>query len=147
MLDARERRTIPRVETTLRAKAFPSAADCVVADFNERGARLRFEQGAPPAGGRLIVVIWTTGLAFEGQVCWRTGSDIGLRFIRRCDFRSRVPSDFWAARSAWLRSRPKLKRRMLKAATFTVTPRAIGWADRGRVASSALAGMRRQPEL
>jgi len=137
----KERRSAPRVTTTLRAKAFPGAADCVVADFNERGARVRFDQNGP-TGGRLILVIWSTGLAFEAQVCWRAHGDVGVRFVRRCDFRSRVPSDFWAARSVWLESRPKFRRRMLKNATFTVTPRAMARVDHRRAGSAAAAAAR-----
>ncbi len=107
-----ERRAIPRQLTTLRGKAFPGNVDCVVKDYNERGARLQFI-GAGPEGDQFILVVWSTGLAFEGQVRWRAGEEVGLRFLRNCDFRGRTPAFFWAARAEWLRSRPKLSRRKL----------------------------------
>jgi len=107
-----ERRALPRQQTTLRGKAFPGGFDCVVRDYNERGARLQFV-GARPEADQFILVLWATGLAFEGQVRWRAGEELGLRFLRSCDFRGRTPAFFWAARAEWLRSRPKLSRRKL----------------------------------
>lgn len=107
-----ERRALPRQPTTLRGKAFPGNFDCVVKDYNERGARLQFV-GARPDEDQFILVVWSTGLAFEGQVRWRAGEEIGLRFLRSCDFRGRTPAFFWTARAEWLRSRPKISRRRL----------------------------------
>ncbi len=107
-----ERRAIPRQSTTLRGRTFPGNHDCVVRDYNERGARLQFV-GARPEAEQFILVVWSTGLAFEGQVRWRTGEEVGLRFLRNCDFRGRTPAFFWDARAEWLRSRPKLSRRKL----------------------------------
>ena len=107
-----DRRTVERQPTTLRGKAFPGGADCLIRDYTDKGARLQFPAGAPD-GDQFIVVFWSTGLAFEGQVRWRAGDEAGLRFLRSCDFRGRTPAFFWAARSEWLRSRPKLPRRML----------------------------------
>ena len=107
-----ERRAIPRKPTTLRGKAFPGGLDCVVRDYNERGARVQFD-GAHPDQEQFILVVWSTGLAFEGQVRWRAGEEVGLRFLRSCDFRGRTPAFFWAARAEWLRSRPRLSRRKM----------------------------------
>ncbi|HEY5411723.1 MAG TPA: hypothetical protein VIJ94_13460 [Caulobacteraceae bacterium] len=84
----------------------------MIRDYNERGAKLQFI-GALPEDDAFILVVWSTGLAFEGQVRWRTGVEAGLRFLRSCDFRGRTPAFFWAARSEWLRSRPRLPRRAL----------------------------------
>jgi hypothetical protein len=107
-----ERRALPRQPTALRGKAFPGACDCVVKDYNERGARVQFT-GARPAEDQFILVVWSTGLAFEGQVRWRAGEEVGLRFLRTCDFRGRTPAFFWSARAEWLRSRPRMSRRQL----------------------------------
>ena len=107
-----ERRAIPRKPTTLRGKAFPGGFDCVVKDYNERGAKVQFD-GAHSDQEQFILVVWSTGLAFEGQVRWRAGEEVGLRFLRSCDFRGRTPAFFWAARAEWLRSRPRLSRRKL----------------------------------
>ena len=107
-----ERRAIPRKPTTLRGKAFPGGFDCVVKDYNERGARIQFV-GPCADKDQFILVVWSTGLAFEGQVRWRAGEEVGLRFVKSCDFRGRTPAFFWAARAEWLRSRPRLSRRKL----------------------------------
>jgi len=107
-----ERRSLPRQPTALRGKVFPGGLDCVVKDYNERGARLQFS-GGRPEGQQFVLVMWATGLAFEGQVRWRAGEELGLLFLRSCDFRGRTPAFFWAARAEWLRSRPKLSRRAL----------------------------------
>ena len=107
-----ERRSLPRQPTTLRGKVFPGGADCTIRDYNERGARLQFS-GPAPSDDQFIVVVWSTGHAFEGQVRWRGGQEVGVLFLKSCDFRGRTPSFFWAARAEWLRSRPKLPRRAL----------------------------------
>jgi hypothetical protein len=108
-----ERRALPRQPTTLRGRVFPGNLDCTVRDYNERGARLQFS-GAAPEDDQFILVMWSTGQAFEGQVRWRGGQETGVLFLRSCDFRGRTPSFFWTARAEWLRSRPKLPRRTLK---------------------------------
>ena len=98
--------------TTLRGKAFPGPADCIVKDFTEKGAKLHFE-GPPPTEERLILVMWATGMAFEAQVRWRAGGDLGVRFLQRCDFQARTPAMFWPARTEWLKSRRPMRRKVL----------------------------------
>lgn len=95
--------------TTLRGKAFPGAVDCIVADFSDGGARLTFEDEAAP-GDHLLLVIWSTGVAFESEIRWRDGCRLGVQFLSRCDFRSNTPAAFHEAREIWRKSRPKLKR-------------------------------------
>src|SRR6185312_9082623 len=112
-LDPAERRALPRQPTTLRGKVFPGGHDCTIRDYNERGARLQFA-GSRPDDDQFILVFWSTGQAFEGQVRWRGGQEAGVLFLRSCDFRGRTPSFFWTARAEWLRSRPKLPRKTLK---------------------------------
>ena len=99
--------------TTLRGKVFPGEVDCLVKDFTERGAKLQFSEAAL-SGERIILVIWTSGLAFEAQVRWRASGAIGVLFIQRCDFRSRTPAMFWPARALWLKSRRPFRRTALK---------------------------------
>jgi len=111
---AMERRVLERMPTTLRGKVFPGSMDCVVKDFNERGAKLHFEE-SPPEGERLIFVVWTSGMAFEAQVRWRSGDSVGVQFVQRCDFRARTPAMFWPARTLWLKSRKRLRRTKVKA--------------------------------
>ena len=118
-LSPMERRSLPRLATTLRGKAFPGGFDCTVKDYNERGARLQF-MGGRPDNDQFILVMWATGLAFEGQVRWRGGEEVGLLFLRSCDFRGRTPSFFWAARAEWLRSRPRLSRRAMNVSSAMI---------------------------
>ena len=97
-LSPSERRALPRQSTTLRGRAFPGGFECLVRDYNERGARLQFT-GERPDTDQFVLVMWATGLAFEGQARWRAGGEIGVQFLRSCDFRGRTPAFFWAARA------------------------------------------------
>jgi hypothetical protein len=109
----RDRRGMPRVATTLRGKTLPGPLDCTIADFTLRGARLRFPAGAPE-DERMTLIVWSTGLAFEGVVRWRAGDEIGVRFVQRCHFGSVVPAKFHEARALWQSSRPKFRRPVLR---------------------------------
>jgi hypothetical protein len=104
-----DRRRVKRIPTTLRGKVFPGEADCIVADMSEAGACLTFEDQAANQD-RLLLVIWSTGLAFDAEVRWRQGQRVGLRFVARCDFHRRTPAAFHEARTLWRRSRPKLRK-------------------------------------
>ena len=119
-----ERRALARMPTALRGKTFPGPLDCVVKDFNEKGAKLHFD-AAPATGERFVLVIWTTGMAFEVQVRWRSGDEVGVRFIQRCDFQARTPAMFWPMRTQWLKSRRPMRRRALitNSAMITTPPR------------------------
>ena len=59
-----DRRNAERLATSLRGKVFPGQIDCVIADFSRMGARLKFD-APPPQDGRLIMVVWSSGVAFE----------------------------------------------------------------------------------
>jgi hypothetical protein len=110
----RNRRRLERVSTTLRAKVFPGPLACVIADFNDRGARLRFDE-RPSVGDRLVVVVWSSGLAFEVVVRWRAGDEAGVEFLHKRDFRRPVPAELAAIRAQWLKRRPRIRRRKLMA--------------------------------
>src|SRR6185312_11483016 len=87
---AAERRRLPRTPTSLRGKVFPGGVDCLIKDFSKGGARLRF-QGAKPAEDRVVVVIWSTGVAVEAVRRWRAGAEAGFQFLHRFDLRRAVP--------------------------------------------------------
>ena len=95
--------------TTLRGKVFPGGADCIVADFSDGGALLTFEVDPIDDSGMLLV-IWSTGIAFDAEVRWRQGPRLGVRFLSRRDFRGPTPAAYHEVREIWRRSRPKLKR-------------------------------------
>jgi len=103
-----DRRRVPRIPTTLRGKVFPGAVDCIVSDLSDLGACLTFES-EPVENDRLLLVIWSTGIAFDAEVRWRQGRRVGVQCISRCDFRSRTPAVFHEARAIWRRSRPKVR--------------------------------------
>src|SRR5580658_5660313 len=89
-IDLRDRRAAERIPTSLRGKLFPGALDCVIADFSRLGARLRFA-APPPEGEALVLVVWTSGQAFEAEVRWRAGQEIGVRFSASRDLRRPAP--------------------------------------------------------
>ena len=104
-----DRRRVARMPTTLRGKVFPGAIDCIVEDYSELGACLTFED-EPVGDGRLLLVIWSTGIAFDVEVRWRRGHQVGGLFVSRRDFRSPTPAAFHEARKLWRQSRPKIRR-------------------------------------
>ena len=121
------RRDSERTMTTLRGKAFPGALDCVVNDFSRRGARLIFPAQLP-LDDHLVLVIWTTGLAFETETRWRETSEVGVEFQRRFDLRGTVPSRLLSVKAQWLNRRRRLPRRTLldcRAMTGFRAPRAV----------------------
>src|ERR1700732_4162370 len=88
--DARDRRALERMPTTLRGKVFPGAVDCVIANFTKHGALLRFD-ARPSLGDRLIVVVWSSGVAFEVATRWRAGDEVGVQFLSSRDLRRPAP--------------------------------------------------------
>src|ERR1035438_1512705 len=101
----RDRRAAERIPTSLRGKVFPDAVDCVIADFSKLGARVRFE-GEPPAGARLTMVVWSSGVAFDATVRWRRGAEIGLQFASSRDLRRPAPPHLAEIQALWLNRRP-----------------------------------------
>ncbi len=108
-----DRRRAPRTPTTLRAKVFPGGWDCVVNDFSRGGARLRFA-GEAPADDRIVLVLWSTGIAFEAVRCWRDGAEAGWRFLGRFDLRQTVPARLAEVKAQWRDRRHKLRRNELR---------------------------------
>jgi hypothetical protein len=107
-----DRRALERLPTALRAKVFPGAVDCVIRDYNERGARLEFNE--PMAlGEHVVVVIWSSGLAYEAVTRWRSGPQIGVQFQVGRDLRRPTPAHFAPIRAAWMNRRPRMSRRKL----------------------------------
>ena len=117
-----DRRALERLPTALRAKVFPGGADCVIKDYNERGARLRFAE-RPAMGDHLVLVVWSSGLAFEAVVRWRSEEHVGVQFLHKRDFRRPVPAELAAIRALWQKRRPHLSRRELKAQSQMIQKR------------------------
>ena len=109
---APDRRAVERVPTALRGKVFPGAVDCVIADYTRLGARLRFDE-APPTARRFVMVVWSSGLAFEAEVKWRAGDEIGVRFASSRDLRRPAPPHLAEAQALWRKRRPRFLRRAL----------------------------------
>jgi hypothetical protein len=96
----KNRRAAERIATSLRGKVFPGPVDCVVADFSKLGARLRFET-PPPAGERLIMVVWSSGVA-----------------VRRP-----APPHLAEIQALWIGRRPKVGRRAMIASPVILQSR------------------------
>jgi hypothetical protein len=109
---ATDRRRFERVSTTLRGKVFPGARDCVIHDYSKRGARLGFV-GEPPSDEQMVMVIWTTGLAYEVTRRWASGHQIGVQFTRPIDLRGPAPAHLAEIKTQWLNRRQRLRRREL----------------------------------
>jgi hypothetical protein len=118
-VSTRDRRAAERIPTSLRGKVFPGAIDCVIADFAKHGARLRFE-GAGPSGDHFIVVVWSSGQAFEAESRWRGDSEIGVRFVASRDLRRPTPENMAEAQAAWRKRRPRLRRKAIVASPAIV---------------------------
>jgi len=115
----RDRRAAERIPTSLRGKVFPGAIDCVIAAFAKHGARLRFE-GPAPAGDHFIVVVWSSGQAFEADPRWRGEGEIGVRFVASRDLRRPAPENMAEAQAMWRKRRPRLRRKAIVASPAIV---------------------------
>ncbi|HTX48132.1 MAG TPA: PilZ domain-containing protein [Caulobacteraceae bacterium] len=115
----RDRRAAERIPTSLRGKVFPGAIDCIIADFAKHGARLRFE-GAAPSGERFVVVVWSSGQAFEAEPRWRGGCEVGVHFIASRDLRRPAPANMAEAQAMWRKRRPRLRRKAIVASPAIV---------------------------
>ncbi|HEX7758688.1 MAG TPA: PilZ domain-containing protein [Caulobacteraceae bacterium] len=118
-----ERRALERLPTALRAKVFPGAVDCVIRDYNERGARLSFPERVL-MGEHLVVVIWSSGLAYEAVTRWRAGNEIGVQFQVGRDLRRPTPAHLASIRAQWINRRPRLSRRKLVKCAAMIDDRA-----------------------
>lgn len=118
-----DRRILERTPTALRAKVFPGVIDCVIRDYNERGARLEFSEPVV-IGEQIVVVIWSSGLAFESVIRWRRGAEIGVQFQVGRDLRRPTPAHFAAIRAEWMNRRPRLSRRKLAKCSAMIDDRA-----------------------
>ena len=119
---SKDRRAAERIPTSLRGKVFPGGIDCQVTDFTKLGARLRFD-GAAPDGDRLVMVVWSSGVAFEGTVRWRRGDEIGLSFVSSRDLRRPAPPHLAEAQALWMKRRPRVRRRALIASPVILQER------------------------
>jgi len=118
---ARDRRAVERIATSLRGKTFPGPVDCLIADFTKHGARLRFA-GPPPPENRFVMVVWSSGVAFEVETRWRHGAEIGVRFLSSRDLRRPAPDYLADAQAAWRKRRPRLRRKALVANAAILRP-------------------------
>lgn len=94
-----DRRSEARVAVELDARIFPGARAGVIKDLSPRGARVRLD--GDPGPDDLILVVWASGQAYEGQAVWWRGDEIGVRFIRTCQLAQPVPLAFREAQQIW----------------------------------------------
>jgi hypothetical protein len=111
-VSSKDRRAAERIPTALRGKVFPGAIDCVVTDFTKLGARLRFD-GPAPDGDTMVMVVWSSGVAFEAAVRWRRHGELGVAFSSSRDLRRPAPPHLIEAQTLWMKRRPRVGRRAL----------------------------------
>ncbi len=79
-----ERRQASRQKSFLRGLVYfgnsPSAADCVVRDMSDTGARLKFS-GPITATDTIELHIPVKGQTLRGKVKWRETDEIGIAFV------------------------------------------------------------------
>jgi hypothetical protein len=121
-MSAKDRRNAERIATSLRGKVFPGQIDCVIADFSKMGARLKFE-GAPPQESRMTMVVWSSGVAFDAQVRWRRGLELGVQFFSNRDLRRPAPPHLADIQALWMKRRPRVGRRQLIASPVILQQR------------------------
>jgi hypothetical protein len=119
---SKDRRAAARIPTSLRGKVFPGAVDCQITDFTRFGARLSFKAGLPD-GDQLIMVVWSSGVAFEAEVRWRHADEIGVSFTSSRDLRRPAPPHLAEAQALWMKRRPRVGRRALIASPVILQDR------------------------
>jgi len=122
IVSAKDRRAAERIATSLRGKVFPGEIDCVVADFSKKGARLKFDEATPPEG-RLTMVVWSSGVAFDSVVRWRRGLEVGVQFYNSRDLRRPAPPHLAEIQALWIKRRPRVGRRQLIASPVILQQR------------------------
>lgn len=121
-VSASDRRAAERIATSLRGKVFPGQRDCVIADFSKMGARLKFD-GPPPEEARMTMVVWSSGVAFDAQVRWRRGLELGVQFFSSRDLRRPAPPHLAEIQALWTKRRPRVGRRQLIASPVILQQR------------------------
>jgi hypothetical protein len=121
-MSASDRRAAERIATSLRGKVFPGQRDCVIADFSKMGARLKFD-GPPPDEARMTMVVWSSGVAFDAQVRWRRGLELGVEFFSSRDLRRPAPPHLAEIQALWTKRRPRVGRRQLIASPVILQQR------------------------
>jgi hypothetical protein len=122
-LTSKDRRAAARIPTSLRGKVFPGGVDCLITDFTKFGARLSFKAGPAPDGDQLIMVVWSSGVAFEANVRWRHEDEIGVSFASSRDLRRPAPPKLAEAQALWMKRRPRVGRRALIASPVILQDR------------------------
>ena len=127
----RDRRAVERMPTTLRGKVFPGELDCVIANFSKHGACLHFD-ARPALGDRVILVVWSSGVAFEAATRWRAGDEVGVQFLSSRDLRRPAPPHLAQIQALWMKRRPRIGRRALIKNAAIIDkrsrwPRGAGW--------------------
>jgi len=105
----------------------------VIADFSRYGARIRLPE-PKPIGDKVVLVVWSSGLAFEASVRWFAGGFMGVKFLHSRDLRRPVPDSLADIQSMWLKRRPRIHRRtLIKQAPIIQTRRRrsgrAGWPE------------------
>ena len=106
--DTRARR---RARTLLAGIAcyrdYSVSLDCSIRDVSEAGARLRVLSSAT-LPSRFYLILVKEGVAYDAEIAWTQGKDIGVRWRERIPLEQPNPP-FAHLRRLWLARRPFLR--------------------------------------
>lgn len=75
--------------------------DCAVRDLTDFGARIKLG-GAHDIAAPVALLVATSGAAYDCEIVWREGEEIGLSFNRRLDLTEPTSEIEKTARRLWL---------------------------------------------
>lgn len=98
-------RGIPRQRVLLGGIVIFGAAlmtrDCTLRDLTDFGARIKL-RAAHDIAAPITLLVATTGAAYDCDIIWREGEEIGLSFIRRLNLAEPTLEIEKTARRLWL---------------------------------------------
>jgi hypothetical protein len=111
---ARSERSARRQRALLMGKLVFGIAvitiDCTIRDLSETGARVRLPHDLPTPDTMWLIVI-STGVAYQSEVRWRQGQDLGLSFTAEHDLKTPAPLSGDYLRRLWLDCSPRYSQR------------------------------------
>ncbi|MDR3510831.1 MAG: PilZ domain-containing protein [Caulobacteraceae bacterium] len=105
----RERRSEPRTRVLFKGKIVYShnsfSADCVIRDLSVGGARIVIGPEAVCDDPYLVVI--RNAVAHRSRAVWRTGQQLGMRFLTSIDLSRETPLQLRAIQRLWLELAPR----------------------------------------
>lgn len=96
-----DRRSRPRLEVQIAARAFPGDIACEIVNISWDGLMVVSDQAFDIADAPIIVE-WENGMAHDCVAVWHGGNGAGMRIIRSCLLTAHTPTPFADAKDTWL---------------------------------------------